>query len=185
MDIALLVAAALSLILGYSYNSLVARRNEVLNAFATIDAMLKQRFDLIPNLVATVKQSTQFETSSLEKVIRLRQEAGSGRLDSAQLQRFDQESQSALKGVMLQFEAYPDLKSSQNFVQLQQSLHAVEEQIAAARRTFNAAVTQYNNAIHMFPSSIVARMMGLRAESVLAIPDSERANVNVGDLFRG
>jgi LemA protein len=181
MSIAIAALAALALLGVLIFNTLVARKNEVKNAFATIDAMLKKRFDLIPNLVASVKESTQFESSTLEKVIAMR---SSGAKDIAQLQKLDSESASALKGIMVQVEAYPDLKSSQNFVALQHSLQEVEDQLAAARRSYNAAVTNYNNALEMFPTSVVANLLAYQPAELIALPDSERRNVNVAELFR-
>jgi LemA protein len=181
MTIALAILAALTVLGILIFNTLVARKNEVKNAFATIDAMLKKRFDLIPNLVASVKESTKFETSTLEKVIALR---SAGAKDLAQLQKLDAESATALKGIMVQVEAYPDLKSSQNFVQLQNSLQEVEDQLAAARRSYNAAVTNYNNALEMFPTSVVANMLAYESAELIVVPEAERRNVNVTELFR-
>lgn len=181
MTIAIAILAAV-LVLGILiYNTLVARKNEVKNSFATIDAMLKKRFDLIPNLVASVKESTKFETSTLEKVISLR---SAGAKDLAQLQKLDSESTSALKGIMVQVEAYPDLKSSQNFVQLQAALQEVEDQLAAARRSYNSAVTNYNNALEMFPTNVVANMLTYQPAELIAVPEAERRNVNVAELFK-
>lgn len=184
MGISIAVVAVIVVLAVALYNTLIARKNEVKNTFATIDAMLKQRFDLIPNLVASVRESTKFETSTLEKVIAMRGQMGAGRLNAEQLQKVDQESSAAIRGLMIQVEAYPDLKSSQNFVQLQSTLHEVEEQLAAARRTYNAAVTNYNNALEMFPTSFIASLMALSPESPLSIPEAERKNVNVAELFK-
>ncbi len=89
-----------------------------------------------------------------------------------------------LKGLMVQVENYPDLKASQNFLSLQRSLNEVEAQISAARRNYNAAVTVLNNGVEMFPSSIVAAMMGLKRKAVFEITDTERQNVDVRGLFR-
>jgi LemA protein len=181
MTIALAILAALIVLAILIFNTLVARKNEVKNAFATIDAMLKKRFDLIPNLVASVKESTKFETSTLERVITLR---SSGAKDLAQLQKLDAESTTALKDILVQVEAYPDLKSSQNFVQLQNSLQEVEDQLAAARRSYNAAVTNYNNALEMFPTSVVANMLAYKSAELIVVPEAERRNLNVTELFR-
>lgn len=166
------------------YNTLIARKNEVKNSFATIDTMLKKRFDLIPNLVATVKESMKFETATLEKVIQLRSQLSSANLTPQQLQKIDQESTSALRNFFVQVEAYPDLKSSHNIVQLQNSLQEVEDQLAAARRSYNAAVTNYNNALEMFPTNIAASMMGLQHEQLFQVAETERKNVNMAELFK-
>lgn len=164
------------------YNTLVARKNEVKNAFATIDAMLKKRFDLIPNLVSSIKESMKFETSTLEKVIELR--AKGNPLTPQQLDQLDTASSQAIRGVMVQVEAYPDLKSSHNIVQMQNALQEIEDQLAAARRSYNAAVTNYNNALEMFPTSLVAGMLSYQPAELLSIPEAERKNVNVAELFK-
>lgn len=178
-----LTLGVLSLIIIYIYNTLIARKNEVANAFSTIDAMLKKRFDLIPNLVATIKESTKFETSTLEKVIAMRSQLGGK--SAGQLAAIDTAATQALHGVMLQVEAYPDLKSSQNFIQLQNALQEMEDQLAASRRTYNAAVTNYNNALEMFPTNLLAGLMRLNTQELLAIPDVERKNSDIGKLFNG
>ncbi|MGZ3694702.1 MAG: LemA family protein, partial [Bdellovibrionota bacterium] len=131
MTIIAVVAAVFGLFLVLLFNGLISRKNQVKNALATIDAMLKKRFDLIPNLVAAVKESMKFESSTLEKVIAMRQKMG-GALTPAQAAALDQESAAALRSFFVQVEAYPDLKSSQNMVQMQNALTEIEDQLAAA-----------------------------------------------------
>ena len=172
----------IALVAIFLYNTLIARKNAVSQAFSTIDAMLKKRFDLIPNLVATVKESTKFETSTLEKVIAMRSQMGA-KMSGEDMAKIDQASSQALKGFFVQVEAYPDLKSSQNFVQLQNALQEVEDQLAASRRSYNAAVTIYNNALEMFPTNFVASLMGLQKQALLESSEEERKNVNVAKLF--
>jgi LemA protein len=184
MTILLAILAALFVLGILLFNTLVARKNEVKNSFATIDAMLKKRFDLIPNLVAAVKESAKFETSTLEKVIQMRSQASAGSLTPQQIQKLDAESAGALRSFFVQVEAYPDLKSSQNFAQMQNALQEVEDQLAAARRTYNAAVTNYNNALEMFPTNIVAGILAYKQADLLSIPEAERKNVNVAELFK-
>jgi LemA protein len=184
MTIFLGLAAAFLVLGTLIFNTLVTRKNEVKNSFATIDAMLKKRFDLIPNLVASVKESTHFETSTLEKVIQMRSQAGAGTLSPQQLQKLDSESAGALRHLYVQVEAYPDLKSSQNFVQLQNALQEVEDQLAAARRSYNAAVTNYNNALEMLPTSLLAGLLQYKPAELLSTPETERRNVNVAELFK-
>ena len=89
----------------------------------------------------------------------------------------------ALGGMRIAIENYPDLKANQNFLQLQAAMNEIEEQISAARRAFNAVVTEFNNSVEMFPSSIIAGMMGLKRKNVFEISDSERENVNIKSLF--
>lgn len=123
------------------YNSLIGKRNQVTNAFSAIDVMLKKRFDLIPNLVEIVKQYTNYEQSTLTKIVELRARATSGNLTDGEKASLDTELSSAVKGLMITVENYPDLKANTNFLNLQSTWTESEEQIAAARRTYNASVT--------------------------------------------
>lgn len=134
------------------YNGLVSRRNAAQNAFASLDANLQKRFDLIPNLVATVKGTMTHERDTLEALTQLREQGNraSGEGDSAQL----------IGQIMARAEAYPELKASANFGHLQRTLTEIEEQISASRRTLNATIADYNNAIESFPSSLLASSFG-------------------------
>jgi len=165
------------------YNSLIAKKNETDNAFGAIDAMLKKRFDLLPNLVETVKQYMQYEGDLLTKVVALRSRASSPNLRIDEKLKIDQELSHEIKGLMINVENYPNLKSDQSFTNLQVTWTESEEQIAAARRTYNAVITEYNNAIMMFPGSIFAGMLNYTAKPVLSISETERNNVNAKDLF--
>jgi len=185
MYILLGVLALLILFAGIAlYNSLVSKKNRIEYAFSSIDVMLKQRRDLIPNLVATAQQYMKHEESIFTKIAELRNGIQTA-ADQSQ-ERFNLEGQlgAALRQFSLNVENYPDLKANTNFIQLQRSLNEVEAQIAAARRTYNSAVFEYNNAIEMFPSSIVASSMGLQREQSFEIPELERANVDVSNLFK-
>jgi len=165
-----------------TYNSLIARKNQIDYAQGSIDALLKKRFDLIPNLVATVKGYATHERELLENVTALRSRIGQAKNDD---ERMALESQmSGLLGrLLVQLEAYPDLKANQNFLQLQATLNEIEEQISAARRSYNAAVVDFNNAIEMFPSNLVAKWMGLKRRQVFEVEESEAVAPNVGELF--
>ena len=164
------------------YNSLIGKKNEVENANGGLDAQLKQRYDLIPNLVSTVKQYMEHEKGVLEKIVELRSQALKGGSD-ADREKVNKQISTALSGLMVQVEQYPDLKSNTNFVSLQSTLYEVEENIAAARRFYNSAVTDYNNAIEMYPSNIFAKILGYKRKDVFNIPEMERKNPNVGALF--
>lgn len=165
------------------YNSLIGKRNQVTNAFSAIDVMLKKRFDLIPNLVEVVKQYTNYEQSTLTKIVELRAKATSGTLTDEEKASLDTELSSAVKGLMVTVENYPDLKANTNFLNLQTTWTESEEQIAAARRTYNAAVTDYNNAIMMFPGNMFAGMLGYTKIDVLETPEEERKNISAKELF--
>ena len=179
----MIILGVLVLIPVFLYNSLVGKKNQVQNVFASIDALLKKRYDLIPNLIATVKTYMQHERGTLTEITEMRAKAVSGALSDDQKVDLDNKITKALGGIMVAVENYPDLKANQNFLQLQQTLNEVEEQISAARRAYNATVTDYNNSVEMFPTNIVASMMNYQRKQVFEIPDKERKNVNVKDLF--
>jgi len=166
------------------YNGLISKKNQVEYAFGGMDVMLKKRYDLIPNLVSTVQQYASHERELLEKVTALRTQALQNNLSHDQKVDLDNQISGALGQIMVAVEAYPDLKANENFLQLQASLNEVEEQISAARRAYNAAVTDYNNGIEMFPSNLMAGMMHLKRKAVFEITEVERQNLNVGELFQ-
>jgi LemA protein len=182
--IVIIVAVALFVIIIISiYNGLVRKRNEVDNAFGGMDVQLKKRYDLIPNLVSTVKQYASHEKELLTKVTELRAKATSGNLSSDEKVAIDNQISAGMKGIMVAVESYPDLKANENFMNLQRTLTEVESQISAARRTYNAVITDFNNGIQTFPQSIIAGIMHLNRKEVFVIPETERQNVNVKDLF--
>lgn len=165
------------------YNGLVRKKNQVENVFASMDAMLKKRTDLIPNLVSTVQQYMQHERETLSELTEMRAKAVSGQLSADEKIVLQNQFSKALGGIMVAVENYPDLKADQNFINLQSSLNEVEEQISAARRAYNAAVTSYNNAIEMLPTNIMASMMNYQRKNVFEISEAERQNVDVKGLF--
>jgi LemA protein len=184
ISIIIMVAVViLALIIMSIYNGLIRKKNEVENAFGGMDVQLKKRYDLIPNLVASVKQFMNHEKELLTKVTELRAAAMKPGVSNEQKVDLDNQITGAMKGIMVAVESYPDLKSNENFMQLQRSFNEVESQISAARRAYNAAVTDFNNGVEMFPSSIMAGMMHLKTKKVFEIPDVERENVNAKDLF--
>jgi len=165
------------------YNGLINRRNNVENAFGGIDAQLKKRYDLIPNLVTAVKKYMEHEKSVLEQLTELRTQALASNLNNDQKIDLNEKINDSLKSLMIAVENYPDLKANQNFIHLQQSLNEVEGQISAARRAYNSAVTEYNNAVEMFPSNIVAGIYRFKRKKVFEIAESERKNVDLKKLF--
>ncbi|MFQ3610916.1 MAG: LemA family protein [Fimbriimonadales bacterium] len=166
------------------YNSLIGKKNQVEYAFSGIDVQLKKRHDLIPNLVATVRQYMEHERGLLERITELRARAISPNLSEGERMEVESALSGALRNLMISVENYPVLKANENFLHLQASLNEIEEQISAARRTYNAAVTDYNNAIEMFPTNIVASTMGLRRRAVFEAQEAERATPNVSQLFK-
>lgn len=165
------------------YNSLIGKKNQVSKSFSSVDVLLKKRWDLIPNLVAIVKNHMQFEQQTLAEVTRLRSRAMSDDISPEQRLNVENQISRTMGSIMLQIESYPELKSNEHITELLESLNEIEEQISAARRFYNTAVTDYNNAIEMFPSNIVAGYMRYAAKELFVTPAEERANVNVGELF--
>ena len=157
------------------YNSLVRLRNTRQNAFADIDVQLRQRHDLIPQLVETVKGYATHERELLIRVTEARTAAmGATTID----EKIKTETQlsSALQGLKVSVEAYPDLKANQNFLQLQEELSDIENKLAAVRRYFNAAITEYNTGIETFPSNLIAGNFGFKRETMFDL-GTERTNM--------
>ena len=180
----LLIAAAVVLGLGgiAIYNNLVRRRNMVDQAFGTIDVQLTQRYDLIPKLVETVKQYMGHERSLLEEIVRLRSQAVMSKTPADKIAA-DNQLTRAMGQLNVTMENYPQLRSSETFVQLQRSLNEVEEQLAAARRSYNAAVTDYHNAVQTFPSSLIAGSTGFGLRQMFAAEEHKRSDVDMKGLF--
>jgi len=168
----------------FLYNSLIGKKNQVEYAFGGMDTMLKKRYDLIPNLVSVVQQYATHERELLEKVTSLRTQALQDNLSNDDKVAVDNQISDTLGQIKIAVESYPDLKANENFLHLQSSLNEVEEQISASRRAYNATVTDYNNGIEMFPTNILAGMMNFKRKKVFVITETERKNVNVGELFQ-
>ena len=158
------------------YNNLVRLRNNRENAFADIDVQLKQRYDLVPQLMATVKGYAEHEKGLLESITAARSAAMSATSIDDKI-KADQQLTSALAGLKVQVEAYPDLKANENFLQLQGELSDIENKLAAVRRYFNSATRELNNAVQTFPNNIFAGMFGFHKEAMYEIEASERATV--------
>ena len=174
--IILVVVAVLVLGVIGIYNNLVKLRNNRENAFANIDVQLKQRHDLIPQLVATVKGYAEHEKELLTRVTEARAAAMSATGINDKIQAENALS-SALAGLKVSLEAYPDLKANQNFLQLQTEIADIENKIAATRRYFNTATRELNNAVQTFPSNILAGMFGFKKEPMFEIPQEDRATI--------
>lgn len=183
MSTPLIILIVIALILILMYNSLVAKKNQVTNIFASVDTVLKKRYDLIPNLVASVNKYMEHEKSLLEEVTKLRAEANRPNISDEQKITLDAKVSSALGSIMVAVENYPELKANENVMHLQRTLHEVEEQISAARRAYNQAVTDYNNAIEMIPTNYMASLMSYKQKEVFEIVESQRKNINVKELF--
>jgi len=164
------------------YNSLISKKNQVENIFGSIDVLLTKRRDLIPNLVESVKAYMKHEKELLENITSLRSRS---LLTTNEEEKMNLENQiSAMLGrILVNIENYPQLKANENVMHLQMTLAEIEEQISAARRAYNQAVTDYNNAIEMIPTNILAKFMGYKKKAVFEISESERKNINIGSLF--
>ncbi|MDO4160106.1 MAG: LemA family protein [Prevotellaceae bacterium] len=156
------------------YNNLVKLRNNRENAFANIDVQLKQRHDLVPQLVSTVKGYATHEREVLQKVTEARS-AAMGATTINEKVNAENALSSALAGLKVSLEAYPELKANQNFLQLQNEISDIENKLAAVRRFFNSATRELNNAVETFPSNIFAKMFGFKKEPMFEVPQAERA----------
>ncbi|MFA6187937.1 MAG: LemA family protein [Sulfuricurvum sp.] len=183
MNVFLIIVGVVVIIAILMYNSLIGKKNQVDNIFGGVDAVLKKRFDLIPNLVASVSQYMEHEKSTLEKITELRAQAMKPGISDDQKIALDAKLTSALGAINIAMEAYPDLKANENVMHLQRSLNEAEEQISAARRAYNQAVTDLNNAIEMFPTNLIASFMNIPPKKVFEITVNERQSVDVGALF--
>lgn len=156
------------------YNNLVKLRNNRENAFANIDVQLKQRHDLVPQLVATVKGYATHEREVLQRVTEARTAAMGATTINDKINA-ENALTSALAGLKVSLEAYPDLKVNQNFLQLQNEIADLENKLAAVRRFFNSTTRELNNAVETFPSNIFAKMFGFKKEPMFEVPQEERA----------
>ncbi len=183
MSTGVIILLVVGIILILMYNSLISKKNQVENIFAGVDTQLKKRYDLIPNLVASVSKYMEHEKSLLTEVTKLRAEANKPNISDEHKIALDAKMTSALGSIMIAVENYPELKANENVMHLQKSLNEIEEQISAARRAYNQAVTDYNNAIEMIPTNIMATAINYKRKEVFEITEHERENVNVKELF--
>jgi LemA protein len=171
--IILIVIVVLAFLVIGLYNRLVKLRNNRENAFADIDVQLKQRLDLIPQLVEAVKGYMKHESSVLTEITNARAQAMQAKTINEKIAAGNQLS-GALQGLQVAVEAYPDLKASQNFIQLQEEIADIENKLAAARRFFNSATRELNNAVQTFPSNLLASMFGFQREPMFDLGTDQR-----------
>ena len=164
-----------------AYNGLVRRRNQVKNAWAQIDVQLKRRYDLIPNLVEVVKDYMSYEQETLENITKARNLA-MGAQTPGEAAKADAQMSSALNGLYMVMENYPDLKANQNVSELQEELTSTENKIGFARQFYNDTVTAYNTRIQVFPTVIVANMTGFKEEELFLLEDEGQREVPKVDL---
>ena len=177
------IVALLVIIFIAIYNGLVAKRQQVNEAFSGIDVQLKLRRELVPNLVETVKGYAAHEKSTLDAVIAARNAAAAAQGPAAM-----GAAEGALSGALGKLfalaEAYPDLKASNNFVQLQTELSSIEDKVAASRRFYNSAVGDYNTAVQQFPASLIAGGAGFTQREFFDVGETERVQLNVAPTVK-
>lgn len=172
------IVVALGLYCGAMYNSFVTLRNRVYNAWSQVQVQLKRRWDLIPNLVNTVKGYADFESSTLEAVTNARN-AAAGASNIEQSAQAENVLTGALRQLFAVVEAYPDLKANENFMQLQSELTATEDKITYSRQFYNDSVLSYNNSIQMFPGNVLAGIFNFKELSFFEVDEAETAVPNV------
>ncbi len=160
-----------------NYNKLVKLRNKVKQSESGIDVYLNQRFDLIPNLVECVKAYTNHEKSVLEDITQMRAKYMQGNKELKEAANLN----NSINGILAIAENYPELKASEQFLNLQKSLTKMESQLQAARRLYNNEVTSYNTTIQTIPTNIVAALFGFKPEDLFQIEEYKRENINIGE----
>jgi len=165
-----------------TYNGLVSRREEVDAAWSQIDVQLQRRHDLIPNLVATVKEYAAHEEEVFASVAEARSKLA-GAASISEMAEADAELSSALSRLLAIAEAYPELKANQNFINLQDELAGTENRIATARRDYNQTARSYNTSIRRFPTNIIAGMFGFESVDYFEASEAGRETPDVGELF--
>lgn len=161
-----------------TYNGLVKSRNLVKEAFSTMDVYLKKRWDLIPNLVEIVKGYAKYEKETIEEIIALRANTYETMTTDKKINVNEQLTQ-GLSRIMAISENYPDLKASQNFIELSHNLTQIEDEIANSRKYYNGTVRIFNNKIQMFPSNVVSNLFGFHSANMFEADAEEKNNVKV------
>ena len=174
MEILVVIVILIAVYILATYNSLINRRNKIKQAYSGIDVYLTQRFDLIPNLVECVKGYMAYEKETFEKIVTMRQEY----LNSKSLKEGEMLN-SECNRIMMMAESYPELKASEQFLNLQKNLSKIESQLQAARRIYNAEVNVYNNKVQMFPSNILAGMFGFQEKEYFEAEEQSHHNIKI------
>lgn len=172
--VAVIIISIIGLI-GITYNSLQRKDENVNNKWSQVENQLQRRYDLIPNLVAVVKQYSDYETTTLERIVALRQD---GSVESEK--QADEEYKVYVKALT---ENYPELKAVEQYNELMTNLEGTENRIAVARKDYNDAVTKLNSSIRIFPTNLIANMFGIEHKGYFEIDDNAKSNVNISNLF--
>ena len=182
------IGGALCLIFLYStYTGVIKKKNKVQEAFASIDVQLKKRYDLLPNILTIAQKFMEHEKGLLEEVTKLRTQALELSSDYNNIDKkikLDKEISDKMGQILVSVENYPQLKSDQTMITAMQTYNEVEEHIAAARRFFNSAVLDLKNAVEIFPSSLIASMLNIKATEFFTIQEKERQSINASEYFK-
>lgn len=174
MGVILIVIVIIIIYVLATYNKFISQKNKIKQAEAGIDVYLTQRFDLIPNLVECVKGYMKYEQETLEKITKMRNEY----MKTKNLKEGG-ELNDECNRIMAISENYPELKANEQFLNLQKNLTKIESQLQAARRIYNSEINIYNNKVQMFPSNIIASMLGLKKEEFFEADEKAKNNINV------
>lgn len=175
INICLIIVIIITGILLIDYNRFVRKNNKVKERQSQIDVLLNQRFDLIPNIVETVKGYAKHESSTLEELVNLRSSYNNKGFSIEETEKVDKK----FNNIMMLAESYPDLKANTQFLSLQNSLNDIENKLNYARTSYNNAVTSYNNLVESVPSNVVAKMFSFERKELFKIDDEKRNNVKV------
>ena len=176
--VVIVVVVLIAAFFATTYNSLIQLKNRVKDQWAQIGVQLKRRFDLIPNLIETVKGYTKHESETLENVVKARNTYVSANTP-ADAMKAEGELEKAISKLFALAESYPELKANTNFLSLQEDLTKVENELAGARKYYNAAARNYNYAIAVIPKNIVAKIFGHKAMKMFTAEENQRQNVKV------
>lgn len=179
MEIFFCILILVVIIVVFVYNNLIRLRNMVNNSFSSIDVILNKRYDLIPNLIDTVKEYTNYEEHVFESLTDLRAQALNNKISIEEKIKLDKNILTDLDKIFVISEKYPELKASQNFIKLQTAIIDIEDELAAARRSYNASVTEYNINIKVFPNNIFANKFGFREISLFEAKDIVNTTINL------
>lgn len=177
MTIAIILVLLL-LVLIFIFNLIIKEDNLAKKAFSTVDVYLKKRYDLIPNLVEVVKGHVEHEREVFEKIANIRA-TGVESKDESITVRTNNELNDAMKSLFMVAEKYPNLKTNESFLELQKKLSGIEDELAAARRTYNAAATEYNTTLQVFPTNLVGKIMRRKTRELFVVDDSVKNAINL------
>lgn len=177
--ISVILISLILIISMYYYNSFIKNKNKVKNAWSDIDVYLKKRYDVIPNLVETVKGYANQEKEVLENIVKYRNQTQTNNASKEDRVASEMKLSGALQSMFAVVENYPDLKSNQNFLALQNSLSEIENDIEDSRRYYNAVVRDYNNTIELFPGLLFAKLFNFSSENSFEVAQNEKENVKI------